>query len=265
MYNHFQLARKYLNYQFKASNGKGHGIHSPFVFDFIINVLNDKKHYDCYEKIETLRNELINDLQIIHVDDFGAGSTVMKLNERKISDIARSSLKPKKYAQLLFRIIQHYKPQTIIELGTSLGITTSYLASGNKNATVYTCEGSSSIAGIAQNNFDNLHLKNIQLIQGNFDETLPPLLGKLNKIDFAFVDGNHRKEPTLNYFYQLLTHSYSSTIFIFDDIHWSAEMEAAWLQVQKHKSVTLTIDLFFIGIVCLTNDIKVKQQFSIRY
>ena len=260
-----QLSKKYLNYHFTASNGKGHGVHSPFVFDFITKVLRDKKKYDCYEKIEAVRKELINDLRLIHVDDFGAGSTVMKLNERKISAIARSSLKPKKYAQLLFRIVQYYKPVTIVELGTSFGITTSYLASGNKDATVYTCEGATTIASIAQNNFNKLNLNNIELIQGNFDETLPGLLTKLNKIDLAFIDGNHRKEPTLSYFHQLLNHSAASTILIFDDIHWSEEMEAAWQEIQNHPSVTLSIDLFFIGIIFLNNNFKVKQQFSIRY
>jgi len=265
VYSTFQLAKKYLNYHFSASNGKGHDVHSPFVFDFITKVLRDKKEYDCYEKIEAVRKELINNLRIIHVDDFGAGSTVMKLNERKISDIARSSLKPKKFAQLLFRMVQYYKPSTILELGTSLGITTAYLAEGNKNATVYTCEGASSIADIAKQNFNQLSIKNIELTQGNFDETLPQLLTKLNKVDLAFIDGNHRKEPTLNYFYQLLEHVSPSSILIFDDIHWSEEMEAAWHEIQQHQAVTLTIDLFFIGIVCMNSDIKVKQHFSIRY
>jgi predicted O-methyltransferase YrrM len=265
VFNRFQLAKKYLNYQFTASNGKGHGVHSPFVFDFITNVLQDKKEYDCYGKIEAIRNQLTNDLKVIHVDDFGAGSAVMKLNERKVSDIARSSLKPKKYAQLLFRMVQYYKPEMIIELGTSLGITTSYLASGNNNATVCTCEGAPGIAGIAQNNFKQLGLKNIELIRGNFDETLPPLLTKLKKTDFVFIDGNHRKEPTLNYFHQLINYSSDSSILVFDDIHWSIEMEAAWLEIQQHPSVTLTIDLFFIGIVCMNTGIKVKQHFSIRY
>jgi len=265
MYNHFQLAKKYLNYRFTSSNGKGHGVHSPFVFDLITKVLRDKKEYECYGKIEAIRNELINNFQIIHVDDLGAGSVVKKLNEREVKDIARSSLKPKKYAQLLFRIVNYYKPTTIIELGTSLGITASYLASGNEDAKVYTCEGSTTIAAIAQNNFSNLNLKNIELIQGNFDKTLPPLLSKLDKIDFAFIDGNHRKEPTLNYFYQLIGHSNPSSILIFDDIHWSAEMESAWQEIKQHPSITVTIDLFFIGIVFMNTDFKVKQHFSIRY
>jgi len=260
-----QLAKKYLRYYFTASNGKGHGVHSPFVFDFIIKVLQDKNEYDCYEQIEAIRKHLLDDAQVIHVDDFGAGSTVMKVNERKVKDIARSSLKPKKFAQLLFKMVHYYKPAVVVELGTCLGVTTAYLASGNPEAKIYTCEGAPTIASIAQNNFSQLGLKNTELVQGNFDTTLPELLSKLNKIDFAFVDGNHRKEPTLNYFHQLLNHSTNSTILIFDDIHWSEEMEAAWLEIQQHPSVTLTIDLFFIGIVCMNNDIKVKQHFSIRY
>ncbi|UAY52434.1 O-methyltransferase [Ferruginibacter albus] len=265
MYSTFKLAKKYLHYYFTASNGKGHGVHSPFVFDFIIKVLQDKEQYDCYQQIEVVRKQLISNTQIIHVDDFGAGSTVMKQNERKVSDIARSSLKPKKYAQLLFRIIQYYKPQTIVELGTSLGITTSYLALGNDNATVYTCEGAPAVASIAEQNFDQLKVKNIEIAQGNFDETLPSVLTKIKNIDFAFVDGNHRKEPTLKYFHQLLQYSGDHTILIFDDIHWSKEMEEAWHEIQQHEAVTLTIDLFFIGIVCMKTDFKVKQHFSIRY
>jgi predicted O-methyltransferase YrrM len=265
MYTKLQLTKKYIRYYLSASNGKGHGVHSPFVFDLITNVLRDKRKYDAYPKIEARRKQLLKDNNTIYVEDFGAGSTVMKSNERKISDIAHSSLKPKKFAQLLYRITQYYKPATIVELGTSLGITTSYLASPNKNATVYTCEGAASIAGIAQQNFNALQLNNIELIQGNFSETLPALLNKINKVDLAFVDGNHRKQPTLDYFHQLLAHSTNETILIFDDIHWSEEMEAAWQEIQNHPSVTLTIDLFFIGIVLLNNNFKVKQQFSIRY
>jgi predicted O-methyltransferase YrrM len=265
LYTRFQLAKKYLRYYFTASNGSGHGVHSPFVFDFIINVLKDKTKYDNYSKIEEQRKKLLSNSTIIEVEDFGAGSSVMKSNKRAVKNIARTSLKPKKYAQLLYRIAQYYKPATIIELGTSLGITTAYLASGNLQSKLYTCEGSANIATIAQHNFDVLQLKNIELIQGDFNQTLRPLLPTINKIDLAFIDGNHRKEPTLAYFSQLLNSSKSSTILVFDDIHWSAEMEAAWTAIQSHPAVTLTIDLFFIGIVCINNDFKVKQHFSVAY
>lgn len=265
MYSSFQLAKKYLHYYLTASNGKGHGVHSPFVFDFINHVLKDKKEYACYAAIERQRNLLLQNRTAIEVEDFGAGSAMIKSNTRVIKNIAASSLKPKKFAQLLFRIVQYYQPAAILELGTSLGITSSYLAKGNEQGVVFTCEGSSAIAGIAQENFDALQIKNIRLTQGDFAKTLQPLLNETGKVDLAFVDGNHRKDPTLDYFTQLLHHSHPATIMVFDDIHWSEEMEAAWHTIQQHPSVTLTIDLFFIGLVFINPDFKVKQHFTIRF
>ncbi len=265
MYSSFELTKKYLHYYIHAKNGKGHGIHSPFVFDFVIHVLNDKKKYDCYDKIEALRKELNYDDTVIEVEDFGAGSAVIPFKKRKISAIAKSSLKNKKFGQLLFRIAQYYKSKVIIELGTSLGITTSYLASAGKESTVYTFEGSEAIAGIALQNFAKAGLQNINLINGNFDKTFLAALNKLQNVDLAFIDGNHRKKPTLDYFFELQKKSTSDSIFIFDDIHWSGEMEDAWKQIQQDASITLTLDLFFIGIVFFNPDFKVKQHFTVRF
>lgn len=197
--------------------------------------------------------------------DFGAGSSLIKTNRRIVKKMAASSLKPKKFAQLLFRITNHYNPKTILELGTSFGVTTSYLATGNPQAKVYTFEGSSAIASIAKQNFNSLHLNSIHLTEGDFSETLPELLAKLPTIDLAFIDGNHRKEPTLEYFRQLLNHSNNTTILIFDDIHWSAEMEAAWEEIKAHPAVTQSIDLFFIGIVLFNSNFVAKQHFVVRF
>ncbi len=265
MYSRSQLTKKYIQYYLTASNGKGHGIHSPFVFDFIKNVLRDKKKYDCYTIIEKGRQQLLNQRATIDVTDFGAGSGLNKTNKRRVADMAKSSLKPKKYASLLFRIVRHYQPQTMLELGTSFGITTSYLAAGNTNGKVYTIEGSPAIAGIATKTFICTGFKNIELTTGNFKDHLPAVLAKLNSIDLAFIDGNHRKQPTLDYFTQLVNCSTPSTILIFDDIHWSSEMEDAWLTIKNHPSVTLTIDFFFIGIVFFNTGIKIPQHFIIRF
>jgi len=265
MYSSFQLASKYLKYWFNAANGKGHGVHSPFVYDFIKNVLNDRRQFDCFRYIEALRSELKNDNTEINVPDFGAGSRMQLNNKRKISAIARSSLKPKKYSQLLFRIAHYYKPSTIVELGTSLGVTASYLSFANPSAKITTMEGAHEVAAIAKNNFNRLNLSNIKIIEGNFDETLSILNSQLSIVDFAFIDGNHRKEPTLNYFHQLLNKTTESSIFIFDDIHWSEEMEEAWNEIKQHSSVTLTIDLFFIGIVFFRKEQKTNEHFIIRF
>ena len=232
---------------------------------FIKSVLNDKTVYPDYLPIEKRRKLLLNDSSVIAVEDFGAGSSVIKTNKRAVSAIAASSLKPKKYAQLLYRMVKYYQPANILELGTSFGITTAYLAAVNKTSKVITCEGSEAIASIAKQNFADLQLKNVQLTEGDFAKTLSPLLSSLREINFAFIDGNHRKEPTLDYFNQLLKHATPASILVFDDIHWSAEMEEAWAAIKEHPAVTLTIDLFFVSIVFCNPDINHKQHFAIRF
>lgn len=181
MYSHFQLATKFVKYYLTASNGKGHGVHSPFVFDFIEKVLNDKKEYNFYNTIEDERRKLLQDETTIEVEDFGAGSSVIKTNKRVVKRIAASSLKPKKFGQLLFRMVQYYQPKTVVELGTSFGITSSYLAAGSNTSNVFTCEGSKNIAAIAKNTFSNLNLTNLQLVEGDFKNTLPTLLSTIKK------------------------------------------------------------------------------------
>ena len=249
MYSSFQLGLKYLNYYFTAANGKGHGIHSPFVFDLVVKVLNDKTGYTAYKEVELQRSLLLGNETIITVEDFGAGSTKGLTKQRAVQQIAATSLKPKKYAQLLYRLVNYFQPEQILELGTSLGITTAYLAKAKPTATVTTMEGSATIAEIAKQQFHKLQLSNINIVTGNFE----------------FIDGNHRKEPTLRYFEQLLAKADHDTVFVFDDIHWSKEMEEAWERIKQHSAVTLTIDLFFIGLVFLRKEQKEREHFVIRF
>ena len=248
-----------------SSNSKGHGTHSPFVFDFILHVLNDKTAYSDYKKIENIRHQLLQNKNTIEVEDFGAGSGVIKTNTRRIDKIAASSLKPKKYAQLLYRIIKYYQPRQIIEIGTSFGVTTSYLATAHSAANVITHEGATKIAAIANENFNALNLNKIKLKQGNFESTLMGTIAAIDSMDFAFIDGNHKRNPTWQYFEMLLNKSNENSIFVFDDIHWSADMEQVWEEIKLHPAVTLSIDLFFIGIIFFKKDFKVKQHFSIRF
>lgn len=265
MYSSVQLTIKYIKYLFTSSNAKGHGVHSPFVFDFITNVLNDRRQFYAYQSIENIRSKLFKNDKVLTLEDYGAGSLIAKTNNRKISTIARSSLKPRKFSQLMFRIVNYYKTNTILELGTSLGITSSYFASANLQGHLYTFEGAKQVAELARQHFKDFELNNISIIEGNFDDTLQPQLNELQQVDLAFVDGNHRKEPTLSYFHQMLEKATEDSIFIFDDIHWSRGMEDAWKAIQLHPSVTLTIDLFFIGLVFFRKEQKVPQHFSIRF
>jgi predicted O-methyltransferase YrrM len=265
MYNWAQLTKKYLHYYFTASNGKGHGIHSPYMFDFVTNVLNDKRHFYAYQTMEALRHQLCKDKTILEVEDFGAGSVTGKSKRRSVASIARTSVKSKKLSQLLFRVVHYYQPKTILELGTSLGISSAYMASANPNARVITIEGAVSVSKVATFYHQWLQLNNIEIITGRFEDKLPGILQSIDSIDFAFIDGNHRLEPTKDYFQQLLLKSTTHSIFIFDDIHWSSEMEEAWNFIRQHSSVTATIDLFFFGIVLFRPEFKSKQHFVIRF
>jgi predicted O-methyltransferase YrrM len=199
------------------------------------------------------------------VNDLGAGSMLTKSNLRRVSSICRNTSKSRKIALLLHRMVAKYQPATVIELGTSLGISTAYLASGNPKGHVVTMEGSPNIAALASKNFEKLGLANIEIRKGSFDDLLPQQLQGGTNIDFVFIDGNHREEPTLRYFNWLMSAPKSSTILVFDDIHWSPGMEAAWNKIQADPRVRMTIDLFFVGIVLFREEFKVKQDFVIRY
>ena len=265
MYNLFTFSAKYLNYFLTASSGKGHGIHSPFVFDFVDKVLNNNNRPPAFVKIEALRADLLKKEEKIVVEDFGAGSALDPSRERKIADITRNAAKPAKYGRLLYRTIEYYKCRNILELGTSLGLSTAYMASSPSVEKVITLEGAVNIANQAKHNFTALSLSNIEIITGNFDNTLELALREHPKPDLIFFDGNHRREPTLHYFRQCLATAAENDIFIFDDIHWSSEMEEAWREICQNDAVTCSIDLFFVGLVFFRKDFREKQAFTIRY
>lgn len=265
IYSPLQAAAKYFRYYIHAANSKGHGMHSPFVYEFITKVMNDFTKYNDYEKAEGLRKILLADEAEIEVEDMGAGSAATSSNRRTIASIAKNAAKPKKFGQLLYRMVKFYQPETVLELGTSLGITTSYLALANPKAAIITMEGAAAVAGKAQQNFEGLGIKNVEIVRGNFDDTLAGVLRAHPSIDFAFIDGNHRREPTERYFEQLLPYIHNDTLLVFDDIHWSKEMETAWKNIVQHEAVCCDIDLFYIGIISFRKEFKEKQGFSIRF
>jgi predicted O-methyltransferase YrrM len=265
MYSRLHLALKFLHHYFTASNSKGHGIHSPFVFEFVTKVMNDRKHNAAYEQVEQLRRKLLADTRLLEVDDLGAGSSMTKNKLRSVAAMAKHAAKPGSFGQLLFRVARYYQPGIVLELGTSLGLSTAYLSLANPASHIVTIEGSESIAAIARHNFLEMGLKNIQVTVGHFDNTLPDILRDLSTVDFVFIDGNHRQAPTENYFRLLLSKVSHNSILVFDDIHWSKEMEAAWETIKNHSSVTCTIDLFFAGFVFFRKEIMQKQHFDIRY
>jgi len=161
-------------------------------------------------------------------------------------------------------LVNHFQPKNILEIGTSLGITTLYIALPDRRNNVVTLEGSIETARIAALNFQMENVSNINVITGEFSKTLPKTIKKLESLDFVYFDGNHRKLPTLNYFEQCLKIHNDKSIFIFDDIYHSKEMKEAWAAIKEHPAVTLTIDLFSLGIVFFIKQ-PAKQHFTLRF
>jgi predicted O-methyltransferase YrrM len=257
MYSLPAIALKYLRYRMTASSGRGHGIHSPFVYDLTRKVLDDRLPVDASGRIEALRKRLRHDRRVLHVEDLGAGS---------VAGVgARSAAKPARYGRLLHRTAAYLGCRSAIELGTSLGLSTCYLATVPGMQEVLTLEGSEAVLRAAEEHFREMGLSNVRTLRGDFFQTLGQALSEMPHPALVFFDGNHRYEPTMAYFRQCLAHAGEGTVFIFDDIHWSAGMEKAWDEIRHHPRVRCTIDLFFLGIVLFRSEFREKQHFTIRY
>lgn len=243
----FHLFQRYLQYYWRAQTYRR--VQTPLVSEFAQKVLEDRRFFYAFEEVEALRHMLLKDKQSIQVSDFGAGSRLGSTQTRRISRITKNAATSPAYCQLLFRLIQWLQPETLLELGTSLGIASLYQAKAASSKTLHTIEGCPQIAARAQQHFDLLKAKNIELHIGSFETVLPEVLQQIDRLDYVFFDGNHQYEPTLRYFEQCLPKANEHSVFIFDDIYWSTEMERAWATIKQHEAVTLTIDLFFFGLV----------------
>ncbi len=255
---------RFIKYYFRAQTK--YNVHSPFVFDFVQNVLEDDRLFYAFSEVEAYRSWLKANPTKVEITDFGAGSQVTPQKVRTVASLAKYSANRPYACQLFFRLIQHYKPKTLLELGTSLGVSTAYQAKAAMDSRMLTIEGCPNVAHHAEETFRYLKLENVALLQGRFDEMLPVSFKELGRLDYVFVDGNHRKEPTIRYFEKCLEHAHEGSVFVFDDIHWSAGMEAAWEEIKAHPKVSVSLDLYFFGVVFFRKEQQVKEHFTlIRY
>jgi predicted O-methyltransferase YrrM len=256
----FQI-KSYLQFLWHSKNE--HAVHSPFVFSLLTKCIYDKNSKPEYSILRKYRNTLLANSNSIEVTDFGAGSKVFKSNTRVVAKIARTAGISTKGAELLFRITHYFQPETILEIGTSLGLATSALALGNFKAKVTTVEGCPNTLAIAKSQFQVFHFDNVNPIVEEFSNYLSDFRLQTLNFKLIYFDGNHSKKATLDYFEALLPTVTNDTLWIFDDIHWSPEMEEAWEIIQNHPKVTVTIDTFQWGLVFFRRE-QPKQHFIIR-
>ncbi len=257
------ILKSYINFIWNSKNE--HGVHSPFVFDLVTKCFYDKTKYPEYSTLKKYRNSLLANKNTIEVTDFGAGSRVFKSNTRQISKIAETAGITPKNAKLLFRIVNYFQPKTILEIGTSLGLATSALSLGNKSSKIITLEGCPNTMAVAEKMFQvssfKLPSNNVNFITTEFTSFLNNLKPQI--FDLIYFDGNHSEKATLEYFELLLPTITNDSVWIFDDIHWSEEMENAWEIIKNHPKVKVTIDTFQWGIVFFRAE-QEKEHFVIN-
>lgn len=253
--------KHYIKHYLTAKSG-GHGVHSPFAFQLCEEVFYNKNSFYDLEELQKIRKQLLNDKTEVTVEDFGAGSKTFNSNKRKIKDLAANGISTQKQSETLYKLINFLNCNTIIELGTSIGLNTLYLAKANKNAKVITIEGSKSLIEFASASAKKNNISNIQFIEAKFDDVLPSLLQN-NSALLIYIDGNHTYEATMRYFNLVSAKKDNSTVIIFDDIYWSEGMTKAWNEIKDNTMVTMSIDLFYFGMIFFKDEVKEKVELKL--
>lgn len=255
-----QSILSYITFLLKSTNQ--HGVHSPFVYNLVTKCFYKKKNDSSWIFFKKVKQQLLDNKNKIKVTDFGSGSKIFKTPYRSISKIAKVAGMSNTKAKLLIKIINYFKPQNVLEIGTSVGLGTTAIKTGNKEANIITLEGCKTTSNVAKELFLNNNFKNIEIVNGHFNTTLENII-KNKKFDFIYFDGNHTKADTLNYFNLCLPTITNDSLWIFDDIYWTKEMTEAWVEIKNHPKVKVTVDVFHFGLVFFRNE-QEKEHFKIR-
>lgn len=256
-----KLFWSYLKYYWRAKTR--YDIHSPFVYELAEKAIEDSRTFYAFASIESLRQLLLRDRSLLAITDYGAGSKVEKGRHRTVRSLARHTSASPATGRLLFRLVLHCKPTTLLELGTALGISTAYQAAAALGLPFITIEGCPETAALAARHFQQLNLPSVRLMKGTFKEVLPEALHALKRLDYLYIDGDHRRGACLEYFEKCLAYAHSGSVFVIGDIHWSGEMEKAWKEMRLHPRVSLSIDLFHLGLLFFREEQREKEHFTL--
>lgn len=266
----------FIKYWLFAEHQKGHGIHSPFLFELIIKVLNNKKTDDGLKNVLEIYTKYKNSKELLIYNEIGAKSNVLKRTRIQISPsrvlnpqrasigrIIKTSSVNKKFGCFLYNLVNYFRPGNILELGSSVGISTSFIAQANPKSNFISIEGATEKINVAKKITSELK-QNIKFIDANLNDNLEAILNEFEKLDFVYFDANHTKESTLKYFDLCVNKSHNDSIFVFDDIHWSKGMEEAWTEIRNNKNVRLSVDLYRMGLIFFRKELS-KEHYVIKF
>jgi len=253
-------AGAYLRYAYRAKNA--HRVHSPFVFDLYSKHLLNPAACNTLDSLEELRTTLLKNTSPIHTTPLGAPSKTIKTNITSVSEIVKGSVITAKWSRILFRLIQALQPNSILELGSSIGFSSVLLHKAAPNAKIHTIEGQLEVSAFAKTFIQQHTSKNVQLHAGVFEHILPKVCVEHGPFDFVYLDGDHRSQALIHNIKTLLPHLSSNACILIDDIHWSSDMEKAWRNLYSNSRFMLSIDLFRMGLLFCGHR-RVKEHFTL--
>jgi predicted O-methyltransferase YrrM len=244
-----------------------HAIHSPKIYRFYNSFFLSRRYFHVFGLLRSYERKLLTDERSLQISDLGAGSHANNTQIRRVGHIAKHAGKQLALRELFFRLTNDLEPEYGVELGTSLGMSSAYFGKACERMTWYTIEGSPEVHKVSKQTFSDLRLKHIRPISGNFNDKFPQVLNEIPKLDLLYVDGNHRKQATIDYFNQALRKAHPGTVMIFDDLYWSDGMIEAWETIKAHPKVSLSIDLFFCGFLFFDEEHKrdIKLRYPLRF
>ncbi len=259
------ISFKYLRHLLRARHRRGHGIHSTFVYGLVRDAISPASKYVVPEKLSTYHRKLLGQTDQIRIHDLGAGSSVDQAEVRSIASIARKSSLTRKQGKALFSLCKWYGPARVIEFGTGLGISTSYLAAGADRASVVTIEGSPEKYAFARENTGVYDAGGLEFLLGSFDSYFSEVTEQMPDRTLVFIDGDHRYGPVMDKLKALLGREIPGEMMIvLDDIYWSDEMERMWKEIVDDDRVNISLDLFHFGILIRRPGIA-KQHFRVVF
>ncbi|MCF8236593.1 MAG: class I SAM-dependent methyltransferase [Saprospiraceae bacterium] len=225
-----------------------YSMHSPLLYSFCREVLDDRRSFYAFEEIEIWRYHLLHESSELHVVDLGAGGQDALDQNRIVSSIAKTSLSPPWKCRYLFRMVLWWKPDLLLEFGTSLGVSTAYLAAASIHTPLITVDGSDSHLQLARKGWNKLGLDHIEEWNLSFQQAIQRIPWDQHGRILIYLDGDHRPARVLEILQTIQEKTRHPFLVIIDDIRWSDDMWAGWQEWRSAFQSGAWLDLYQVGI-----------------
>ncbi|NUM53880.1 MAG: class I SAM-dependent methyltransferase [Candidatus Hydrogenedentes bacterium] len=216
----------------------------------------DTQEMEWLTRCERLRADLSKSNEKVRMRNFTKEAETGRphFDDYTLSELCLGGAKPYVWNYLLFRLIRAFKPTHCLEIGTSIGVSTSYQSAAltlNGVGTIDTLEGSEDLSRAADRHLAGIGITCARGHIGIFQESLPEVLRDMGTVDYAFVDGHLEPAATLRYFEMIKPYLSDNALYVCSWIRWSEGMHGAWQKIIADPRVVCSADLYKYGVAIL--------------